>query len=152
MREDVRILHLGFGTGTTLKDTTFIASYLRTHQLIIREGGYGIYMGLEYFFKRRVILEGGNIFSKFHSPPCQCRSCSALSLIDRLTHPQHTPARPKAECLENENEAKSRCQRVHQKVCQWLHHGHAIGIGNWSKDTAPIICRSFNFHQKKGQK
>ena len=38
------------------------------------------------------------------------------------------PPEQKAQWLENENEAKSRCQRRRQKVCQWLRHGHAIGI------------------------
>ena len=45
---------------------------LGTHQLILRRGGHGIYMKLEYLFwnllinlcKRRVILEGGMFFSK----------------------------------------------------------------------------------------
>ena len=35
----------------------------------------------------------------------------APSLINRLTHPQHIPPEQKAQWLENENEAKSRCQR-----------------------------------------
>ena len=34
----------------------------------------------------------------------------------------------KAQWLENENEAKSRCQRERQKVPQWLCHGHTIGV------------------------
>ena len=51
------------------------------------------------------------------------------TIADQQTDVTHPPTRPqqnrKAQCLENENEAKSRCQRGRQKVRQWLRHGHA---------------------------
>ena len=84
---------------------------------------------------KREILEGSNIFSKISYPPSESQLDPPLStqfLASLVSHRRQQidtpPPEQKAQRLENENEAKSRCQMGRQKVRQWISHGHAIGV------------------------
>ena len=86
--------------------------------------GAGIYF--QKFFNKPMQRErdfgGFKYFSKISYPPPESQldppinAVFTTSLINRLTHPQHTPARTKGTGLANENETKSRCQRGLHKV------------------------------------
>ena len=75
------------------------------NKLMQRERDSG---GLKYFFENFILLE-----SQLDPP---INAVFGLSLINRLTHPHHNK---KAQYLENENEAESRCKRGRQKVRHW---------------------------------
>ena len=81
--------------------------------------------------REREILEGGRFFENFipPPPPLERQLDSLCTITDQRTYVTHPHQNKKAQCLENENEAKSRCQRGGQKV----RHGHAIGIRKMDK-------------------
>ena len=60
------------------------------------------------------------------------------------------PPEQKAQWLENENEAKSRCQRGRQKVRQWLRHRHAIGVRQ-SLSRAPVQIHNLIIKSANGK-
>ena len=77
------MLHLGFKTGTGGRNGSPLR---KRHDMTFNS------------IHKREILKGSNIFRKFHSPPpYQCNFSPAwfLTVVNRLTHPQHTPTRTK---------------------------------------------------------